>query len=70
LEFAQVYLFVAKGTELPKDHHATSVDFDAAKMFYGNTFEHFTSLVEILALLNNMLLGRAFDEFQTLTLPQ
>lgn len=69
-EFAQVYLFVAKGMELPKDHHATSVDFDAVKMFYGNTFEHFTSLVVILALLNNMLLGRAFDEFQTLTLPQ
>ena len=69
-EFTQVYLFVAKGLELPRDYHATSVDFDAVKMFYGNAFEHFTSLVEILALLNNILMGRPYDRFQTLTLSQ
>jgi hypothetical protein len=37
-------------------------------MFYGNAYEQFTSLAELLAVLNNMLAGRRYDTFQTLTL--
>jgi hypothetical protein len=67
-EFGQVFFFVANGIPLPKNHHATSTDFDATKMFYGNAYEHFTSLAEYLVFLNNMISGRKFDTLQTLTL--
>jgi hypothetical protein len=69
-EFCQVYFFVAKGLPVPDDHHTTSTDFESVKMFYGNAYEHFTLLVEYLAMLNNMLAGRRYDTFQTLTLDQ
>lgn len=36
-------------------------------MFYGNAFETFSSLVDILAYINNVASGRSFDQFQTLT---
>jgi hypothetical protein len=67
-EFGQVYLFVVNDIALPPGHNTSSTDFEAVRMFYGNAYEHFTSLVEILALLNNLLLGRPADVFQTLTL--
>jgi hypothetical protein len=67
-EFGQVYFFVAKGMEISPHQHATSTDFEAVKMFYGNSYEQFTSLIETLAVLNNMLAGRKYDAFQTLTL--
>jgi hypothetical protein len=69
-EFCQVYFFVAKGLPVPDDHHATSTDFESVKMFYGNAYEQFTLLVEYLAMLNNMLAGRRYDTFQTMTLDQ
>ena len=67
-EFGQVFFSVVRKINLPTDHIATSSNFDAVKMFYGNAYEHFTSLVEVLALLNNMLSGRGHDKFQKLTL--
>jgi len=67
-ELGQVYFFVAKGIKISPHQHATSTDFEAVKMFYGNVYEQFTSLVDILAMLNNMLAGRKYDTFQTLTL--
>jgi hypothetical protein len=59
-EFSQVYFFVHKGLTVPMDEHTTSTDFEAVKMFYGNTYEQFTLLVEYLAILNNMLAGRRY----------
>jgi hypothetical protein len=67
-EFAQVYFFVAKGLTVPTDQHTTSTDFEAVKMFYGNIYEQFTVLVDYLAMLNNMLAGRRYDDFPTMTL--
>ncbi len=69
-EFAQVYFFISKGLPLPAGYCTTSTDFENVKMFYGNVYEHFTSLVEVLAALNNMLAGRKYDAFQTLTLSE
>jgi hypothetical protein len=66
-EFGQVHFDVAKGIDVPTGNVASSIDFDATKMFYGNTFEAFASSVDILAYLNNMLAGRSFNQFQTLT---
>jgi hypothetical protein len=69
-ELGQVYFFASKGFPVPVDCHTTSTDFDAVKMFYGNIYEHLTLLVEYLAMLNNMLSGRRYDTFQSLTLGQ
>jgi hypothetical protein len=69
-EFCQVYFYVVRGLPVPDDHHTTSTDFESVRMFYGNAYEHFTLLVEYLAMLNNMLAGRRYDTFQTLTLDQ
>jgi hypothetical protein len=66
-DFGQVHFHVAKGLDVPGGNVASSVDFDATRMFYGNAFEVFASLVDILAYLNNMLAGRPFNEFEKLT---
>ena len=62
-EFSQVYFFVSKGMSISKGHPTTSVDFDAVEMFYGNTYENFTALVDYLAIWNNMLESRPYDTF-------
>lgn len=37
-EFAQVYFFVSRGSEIPPEHKVTSTDFDRVRMSYGNLF--------------------------------
>ena len=69
-EFGQAYLYATRNIRVPEHHTATSVDFEAVRMFYGNTYEHFTSLVDLFAMLNNMLSGRSYDTFQSLTLQE
>ncbi len=66
-DYSQVYFHVSKGISVPDGNVASSTDFDATRMFYGNAFETFASSVDILAYLNNLAMGRAFDEFQSLT---
>ena len=69
-EFGQAYLYATKHIPAPEHHTATSVDFEAVRMFYGSTYEHFTSLVDLFAMLNNMLSGRSHETFQSLTLQE
>jgi len=66
-EFAQVQFLLTRGLAIPDDHKASSADFDSVRMFYGNTFEAFADLTDILAFLNNLLTGRRFDMFESLT---
>lgn len=66
-EFSQVHPSVASGVEIGDDHAVSTVNFDKTQMIYGNIFEAFASNVETLAFLNNLLSGRKFDEFQTMT---
>lgn len=67
-QFSQVHSRVVRGLEIPDGNVASSVDFPAVKMFYGNAFEVFASSVDILAYFGNMLANRPFDEFQNLNL--
>lgn len=67
-EYGQVYFHVVRGLEIADNYHTASIDFDRTKMFYGNAFEHFASLAELLARFNNMLLGRDHDKFEKLTI--
>ncbi len=69
-DFGQVHFHVAKGLDVPVGNVASSMDFDATRMFYGNAFEVFASSVNVLAYLNNMLAGRRFNQFETLTQKQ
>ena len=57
-EFSQVYFFVSKGMAIPSGHQTTSTDFDVVEMFYGNTYENFATLIDYIAMWNNMLEGR------------
>lgn len=66
--FSQVHLYANSGVPVPSNSEATSVDFDKIKMFYGNAFEVFMTLVETLACLNNLIAGRAYDTFETMSL--
>jgi hypothetical protein len=53
---------------LPEGHQTTSTDFDVVEMFYGNTYENFTTLVDYIAMWNNMLEGRRYDTFEKMNL--
>lgn len=64
-EFAQVQFLVTSGADFP-DARAASSNIDAVRMFYGNAFEAFTTVVEYLAYLNNLIAGRKFDEFASM----
>lgn len=66
-DFSQVLFRVKKGLGVDPDASVTSAQFDKTKMFYGNAFETYSSLVDILAYLNNISQGRPFDQFQALT---
>lgn len=69
-EYGQVHIYETLGMELPSDFHATSQGYDLTKMFYGNAYETLTEAVELFALLNNVLFGRAYDVFANITLDQ
>ena len=67
-EFAQVQLLVTNGLPVPPGHRVTSSDFGKTRMFYGNAFEAHADLVDVIAMLNNLLQGRAYNVFERLTL--
>lgn len=67
-EFSQVYFFVSKGMAIPSGHQTTSTDFDVVEMFYGNTYENFATLIDYIAMWNNMLEGRRYDTFEKMNL--
>lgn len=67
-EFSQAQFSVTLGLDLDAQYRASSSDFDKTRMFYGNAFEVLADVVDLLALVNNLVRGRAFDEFETLTL--
>jgi hypothetical protein len=67
-EYAQVFFSITRGDVLAADKKATSYGFKSVKLSYGNLFESFTSLIEFLVLLNNILQGRDHDKFAQLTL--
>lgn len=69
-EFSQTLVYVRQGIELPPDAVATSSDFDATKMFYGNAFEVLGSSLDIPAAINNIVQGRAFDQMKAMDLKQ
>lgn len=66
-DFSQVLFLITQGVVIPAADAASTINFDATRMFYGNAFEAFSSSVDILAYINNIIEGRPFDTFQTTT---
>lgn len=69
-EFGQILFPLVSNVAMPLDHRASSSDFDAVRMFYGNAYEAFSSCVDLLAYINNLISGRKFSEFAQLTQEQ
>lgn len=67
-EFAQVLFLITQEVVVGPEHQVTSTGFNETRMFYGNAFERFAPLAELLAFLNNMIAGREWDQFERLTL--
>lgn len=61
-EYEQAMLYVRYGVDIPKDSVVASNDFDSTKMFYGNAFELLGTHLDIIAALNNVDQGRAYDK--------
>ena len=68
-EYSQVFqIYLDTGASLGGSSRPSSSAFNKTKMFYGNAFEHMTTHLILAALLNNIVQGRPYDKFETLTL--
>ena len=67
-EFGQVWYQMQLGIPVEEGEQAGSTGFDQVRMFYGTAFEMFASHVDILAMINNVLVGRQFDTFESMDL--
>jgi hypothetical protein len=66
--FAQVYLYVQAGIDLPKPHVATSVDYEEVRGFYARAQEFYGNQLVLLTALNNVKEGRPFDSLKNISL--
>ncbi len=67
-EFSQTLVYAKMAEPLGADRHASSTDFDATRMFYGNAFELLGSHLDLVAALFNIAEGRAYDQLSQITL--
>jgi len=68
-EFSQVHFTVAGGVDIGA-LSAKTANFASVQMYYGNAFETFASMIDMLTMINNVLSGRSFDQLQNITLDQ
>jgi hypothetical protein len=62
-----VQFSLTQGLDFDPGYRVGSADFDRVRMFYGNAFETLADMVDLLAFVNNVALGRDFDKFPVLT---
>jgi hypothetical protein len=67
-QFRQVLTHVRVGSDDVDDLVVGSKRFDEIKLYFGQAYETLTSSYTTLACLNNIAAGRAFDQFQSMTL--
>ncbi|MEX0735389.1 MAG: hypothetical protein WDZ66_00815 [Steroidobacteraceae bacterium] len=65
-DFSQTLVYVRLERSLPPNAVATSSDFDRTRMFYGNAFEVLGSHLDVVAAINNIVSGRAFDQMEAM----
>lgn len=66
-EFSQVHFSVGNGADLSGLAAITS-NFASTQMYYGNAFETFGSMVDLLTMINNVLSGRSYDQLSQISL--
>ncbi len=67
-QLSQVVVHSRIGDEDVNDKIVGSKSFENVKLYYGQAYESITSFFVIFACLNNILLGRSYDQFQSMTL--
>ncbi len=67
-QFSQTLVYAIRGTSISGDVVASSKDLQAVRMFYGNCFEALAAGFDLPACLNNIISGRAYDEFESMNL--
>jgi len=67
-EFNQTLLYVRRSLPLPPNPYAASTNFENTKLYYGEAFEVLGSSIDILAGVNNILVGRSFEQLEHISL--
>ncbi|MEN4687788.1 hypothetical protein [Pantoea agglomerans] len=66
--FGQLIYFARVNNDNIDDKVISSKNFDQIRSFYGDAYETLTSNMNVLACLNNIIDGRKFDEFRSMSL--
>jgi hypothetical protein len=67
-QLSQIVLHSRIGEEDVDDKIVGSKSFENVKLYYGQAYESITSFFVVFACLNNIYLGRSYDQFQTMML--
>lgn len=67
-QLSQMVVHSRIGDEDVDDKIVGSKSFEAVKLYYGQAYESLTSFFVIFACLNNIFVGRSYDQFQSMTL--
>jgi hypothetical protein len=67
-QLSQVLVFSRIGDEEVDDKIVGSKSFELTKLYYGQAYEFITSVCIVLTCLNNIHLGRKYNQLQTKTL--
>ncbi|HEY2382990.1 MAG TPA: hypothetical protein VGK48_17575 [Terriglobia bacterium] len=67
-QLSQTFIYAIRNTPIDGNVVASSKDVRAVRMFYGNCFEDLATGFDLPACLNNIKMGRAFDQFAQMTL--
>ncbi|MBD2460535.1 hypothetical protein H6G89_05705 [Oscillatoria sp. FACHB-1407] len=67
-QLSQMVVHSRIGDEDVDDKIVGSKSFESVKLYYGQAYESLTSFFVVFACLNNVFLGRAYDQFQSMTL--
>jgi hypothetical protein len=67
-QLSQMVVHSRIGDENVDDKIVGSKSFELVKLYYGQAYESLTGFFVIFSCLNNILLGRSYDQFQSMTL--
>jgi hypothetical protein len=67
-QLSQIVVHSRIGDEDVDNKIVGSKSFENVKLYYGQAYESLTGFFVIFACLNNILLGRSYDQFQSMTL--
>ncbi len=69
-QLSQTLIYAIRDTTVDGKLIASSKDLRAVRMFYGNCFESLAAGFDLPACINNINMGRPFDQFEAMTLSQ